>query len=102
MSRGGKREGAGRPKGVGNKKTEALRAKVELLISDNWESITKDIKELEPKERIDTMIKLLEYSLPKLNRTEISETSTVEELLMMSPEERRERIEYLKEKLKKG
>jgi hypothetical protein len=97
---GGRRPGAGRPKGVPNKKTDALRAKVDKLIEDNWESIQDDLAGLQPKERIDTMVKLLEYALPKLNRTEISEISTVEELLNMSPDERRERIQELREKLK--
>lgn len=97
---GGRRPGAGRPKGVPNKKTDALRAKVDKLIEDNWESIQDDLVDLQPKERIDTMIKLLEYALPKLNRTEISEISTVEELLSMSPDERRERIKELRKKLK--
>lgn len=100
--RGGKRENAGRPKGSPNKKTEALRARVDSLIDDNWESLRDDIKELSSKERVDTIIKLLEYSLPKLSRTEFSEVSTVEELLMMTPEERRKRIDELRDKLKNG
>lgn len=98
--KGGKRDGAGRPKGVGNKKTEALRARVEDLIDDNWEKLQKDLKELSSKERVDTIVKLLEYSLPKLSRTEFQEVSTVEELLMMTPEERRERIEEIRAKIK--
>lgn len=98
--KGGKRDRAGRPKGVGNKKTEALRARVEDLIDDNWEKLQKDLKELSSKERVDTIVKLLEYSLPKLSRTEFQEVSTVEELLMMTPEQRRERIEEIRSKIK--
>ncbi|MDF0706609.1 hypothetical protein [Flagellimonas okinawensis] len=91
----------GRRKGTPNKKTEALRARVENLIDDNWDKIQNDLKELSGKERVDTIVKLLEYSLPKLSRTEFQEVSTVEELLMMTPEERRERIQELRSKLKK-
>ena len=91
----------GRQKGTPNKKTEALRAKVEMLINDNWETLLKDIQKLESKERVNTFIKLLEYSLPKLNRTEISDMTTVEEIISMTPEERSLRISYLREKINK-
>ncbi|MFC4219391.1 hypothetical protein [Flagellimonas marina] len=96
---GGKRKGAGRPKGIPNRKTEALRERVDKLIDENWESLQGDLKRLDSKGRVDAILKLLEYALPKLNRTEISEISTVEELLTLTPDERRERIKELREKL---
>ncbi len=58
-------------KGIPNKATEALRGKIDLLISDHWETFLKDFKKLSPKERIDCITKLLEYSVPKMNRTEL-------------------------------
>lgn len=90
----------GRRKGTPNKKTEALRARVETLIDDNWEKLQDDLKELTSKERVDTIVRLLEYSLPKLSRTEHREVYTVEELLAMTPEQRRERIEEIRSKMK--
>lgn len=94
--RGGKRENAGRPKGTPNKKTEALRANVNMLIDDNWETIQQDIKSLSSKDRVDTIIKLLEYSLPKLNRTEITKNISLD---TMTPEQRKARIKELSKKL---
>lgn len=65
-------KGGGRPKGSTNKKTTELRERITLLLDENWEGIQNDLKSLTPKERIDAYIKLLEYSLPKLNRTQLT------------------------------
>lgn len=94
----------GRKKGTPNKETKALRKCIEELLEDQWVKILEDINELTPKERIDIIIRLLEYALPKLNRTELNQTSTVEEILAMTPEMRRARIEELRAQLesKKG
>lgn len=62
----------GRPKGSKNKATGELREFVNDFINNNRENLQNDFEALEPKERIDTLIKLMEYSLPKLNRTEVS------------------------------
>ncbi|MGO3812983.1 hypothetical protein [Mesonia sp.] len=61
----------GRTKGTPNKDTKQLREKIDDLLTDQWAQILEDLKELSPKERIDTFTKLLEYSVPKLNRTEL-------------------------------
>jgi hypothetical protein len=83
-----------RRKGTPNKDTTELRQKVNILLSDNWEQILSDIAELSAKERIDTFIKLMEYSIPKLNRTEV-----VAETTFLTEEEREARIKELKIKL---
>lgn len=58
----------GRKKGTPNKDTKQLRDKIDMLLNEQWPQIKEDLKDLKPKDRIDTYIKLLEYSLPKLNR----------------------------------
>lgn len=65
----------GRTKGSKNKATEELRSFINDFINDNKEKIQQDFDSLEPKERIDSLIKLLEYSLPKLQRTELTSES---------------------------
>ena len=74
----------GRPKGATNKVTQSLRANVQKrLLEDNYEKpLCEDIKKLDPKSRADLWTKLLEFALPKLNRTEISEPPTDLETLM--------------------
>ena len=56
---------AGRPKGSTNKNT--LRARIFEVLSDHLtvEKLSEDISQLEPKERLFALLKLLEYILPK-------------------------------------
>lgn len=60
----------GRPKGSLNKVTLELRERIKLLLDDNFELFLKDFKALDAKNRINTYIKLLEYCIPKLQRSE--------------------------------
>lgn len=89
----------GRPKGASNKVTTSLRANVQKLLEDNFEQVTQDLKKLSPKERADLWCKLLEFALPKLNRTEITEPPTdLDQLMTLTPEERQSRIIELQAK----
>lgn len=87
-------------KGTPNVKSKALRDRVSTFLDDSWDDFLKDIQKLSPKERVDTMVKLMEYALPKLNRTEISDVTDIEKIMALSQEERFQRLEELK-KLKK-
>ncbi|TLP75699.1 hypothetical protein [Maribacter sp. ACAM166] len=97
--RGGKRENSGRPKGSSNKDLKTLRTRIESLLDEQWDNVINDFEELSAKERIDTIIKLLEYALPKLNRTEIESITSIEDFVEMTPQERQERIRVLQNKL---
>lgn len=66
----GKEKTGGRTKGTPNKVTEDLREKVSHILESQYETILKDLNKLEPKDRINIWIKLLEYALPKLQRSE--------------------------------
>ena len=67
----------GRPKGAKNKATKNLKKKIDKLLCDNWEQINKDLMALSPKDRVNTFVKLLEYSVPKLNRAEVQNKDNV-------------------------
>ena len=95
MARGYKT--GGRAKGTPNKLTQEFRGRVQLLLDDNWEKLIDDFENLTSKERIDSMLKLLEYCLPKLSRNEFHEVSDINELLRMSPQERKDEILRLKQ-----
>ncbi len=56
----------GRPVGAKNKVPIDLRNCISAYIEDNFDSIIEDIQSLEPKDRVLVYIKLLEYTLPKL------------------------------------
>ena len=62
----------GRKKGTPNKTTSELREYFNLLLNDNLEQLKIDIKELDPKERINVMLKISEFIIPKLKATDIN------------------------------
>lgn len=55
----------GRPLGSRNKSTAEIQNWVQKLISSNLKQIQKDMKSLEPKERLKIFEKLLNYVLPR-------------------------------------
>lgn len=61
----------GRPKGSPNKVTKKLRERISDFLEENWEKIEKDFDQLEPKERVSLFEKLLQYTVPKLQSTEL-------------------------------
>lgn len=65
----------GRPLGSPNKATNQVREAYQKLTEDNLENMTRwlaDIAADNPKEAMELMLKMSEYVLPKLARTEIA------------------------------
>ncbi len=65
----------GRIKGSENKVTSSIRNKINLLLENQFETIENDFNNLTSKERLEIIVKLLPYSIPKqletTNYTEI-------------------------------
>lgn len=61
----------GRPLGVPNKVTANLKDRVNLLIENNFDKLQSDLDNIEPKDRLSIMLKLMEYVLPKQKETKI-------------------------------
>ena len=62
----------GRPKGAVNKERKALREAITLFIEDNYDRFKEELLKLRGREFVDRIISLLEYSTPKLNRTDLT------------------------------
>ena len=62
----------GRPKGAENKERKALREAITLFIEDNYDRFKEELLKLRGREFVDRIISLLEYSTPKLNRTDLT------------------------------
>lgn len=66
---------AGRPKGSKNKATQHIREAYQKLTEDNLEKMSIWISQVaseDPAKAMDIMIRLSEYILPKLARTEVT------------------------------
>jgi len=64
----------GRPAGTPNKATSAFRDTVNRVLADNAENVSKwlaAVADRDPGRALDLVLKLAEYSVPKLSRTEI-------------------------------
>ena len=61
----GKKYG-GRKKGTPNKLTKELRSVLKEVIYNELENIEERLDQLEPKQRIELMIKLMPYVFPKV------------------------------------
>lgn len=71
---GGAREGAGRPKGVPNKSTTNAREAIARFVDGNTsrlEGWLERIAEDDPKGAFICLMNVMEYHLPKIQRTEI-------------------------------
>ena len=67
----------GRAIGTPNKVTKDIRKSYQLLIEKSLDRLESDLMELTPKERIEVLIKLSEYVVPKLTKIEANlETRT--------------------------
>ena len=55
----------GRPKGAKDRVKGDILAQVKEFIEDNMESIQEDYDALDPKERMQFLLKLLEFAIPK-------------------------------------
>jgi hypothetical protein len=64
----------GRPKGAINRSTEMMKlnvARATNAVLDDLPSIMKEMVKKDPKGAVDLAIKLLEFNMPKLSRTEM-------------------------------
>lgn len=62
----------GRPKGAGNKISNEIRSKIDTFLSDKINAIDELWNELEAKEKIALLTKLMDYSIPKLKQQDIT------------------------------
>lgn len=70
----GKQKTGGRAKGTPNALNRELREVVRELVEGNAERIRADLEALEPLERVNAWLKLAEFVLPKLQRSELNIT----------------------------
>ena len=62
---------AGRPKGSANKETKKIRDWIGTFLDGHTEMLEAEILKLEGRDKVQAVLSLLEYSVPKLARTEL-------------------------------
>ena len=65
MEKGKTNNPNGRPKGTPNKITSTVRAWLLEVINGNRDQFLQDLQALEPADRVEVLLKLLPYVLPK-------------------------------------
>lgn len=60
-------------------KTNGIRERFQSILTDNLEQLTKDLQELEPKDRIKVLLDISRFVLPTLKSVESKESLTVEQ-----------------------
>ena len=82
----------GRPKGTPNKVTSDLKTWINALISKNLSRIEKDLKGLEPKERLQILERFMQYCIPRQQSISVeaqiqAEYQAIESLIEKLPDE---------------
>lgn len=65
---------AGRPAGAINRSTEQMKLTLARAVNNTLDTLTKDLEEIkkkDPEKAIELALKLMEYTMPKLSRTEM-------------------------------
>lgn len=61
---------SGRKAGTPNTLTGDLRKQIQAIVEGQITQILADLQALEPKDRVNALVKLLDFVLPRLQRTE--------------------------------
>jgi hypothetical protein len=60
---------SGKPKGATSKQNKEIRERFKMLLDNNLDQIEDDLQKLNSKDRIDTIISLSAFVIPKLKAT---------------------------------
>lgn len=63
----------GRGEGTPNKITKDIREALQIILEAEITELPKTLNKLEPRERIEVVVKLLQFAIPKLKETNQSE-----------------------------
>lgn len=73
-----KKTGGRRP-GTPNKDNAPVKAALTELFNNNFDKVQKDLDALEPKDRLNVILKLAEFVIPKPQRLDVELNATVKD-----------------------
>lgn len=88
MARGYKT--GGREQGTPNKVTRDVREVLKSIVEDELKSLPEKLKELDSKDRLEIVVKLLPYVVPRLEAADISLTQNIPAARVLTKEEARQ------------
>jgi len=68
----------GRKKGTPNKDTKQIRDNFQMLVENNMELLDQDIKKMNPKDRVKTVLEMARFVLPTLKSIDLSASKETE------------------------
>lgn len=88
----------GREKGTPNQFTKEIRDRINSILDIHFtsESLEQDLKQLDPEKRLSVLIKLLEYSTPKLQSIQLEEVKEPIQQIELTDEQFAEIMKELK------
>jgi len=69
----------GRPKGTPNRSTRAVRQALEATLSNEIDNLPAMLEQLDPRDRVTALARLLPYILPRMELSEVIEVKPKEE-----------------------
>jgi len=70
MNNTGKKYG-GRTKNTPNKITSEVRSKISKILDNNINQVEQDLKQLQPKDRLNILLQLMKFIIPTLKQVEV-------------------------------
>lgn len=68
----------GKPVGASSKETKAIRQRFKKLLDDNLDTLQSDLDQLKPADRINAILSLANYVVPKLKSADLTFNAEVE------------------------
>lgn len=96
---GKRKKTGGRTKGTPNKLTKPMREAFNELLENNTDKMQNWLDRVakdDPAKALEIIHKYSDFFLPKLTRTEIQDTTSVEYFLSLTPQERKRKILEIK------
>jgi len=90
----------GRPKGSKNKLNAEARTALKRLLEQSIPQIKRDLRKMNAKDRVDCLIRLSAYILPKQKMVTVTNYPEWGEFLELTPEQRKKEMLLLEQKIK--